>query len=180
MGHLLMAMTDILRTYHLALPADFVIMIKALVTAEGTARAIYPALDVVTEAKTQVAALESERYRPASIWRSLRFTFLQLYNLQKAIPKRLENILSKADRGDLTFGFRHKNLDALMTTLENVASRLAFAIIIAAMIVGSSMIITTGVEPFLFGYPAFGVIGYTISGLAGLWLILNIIRSRKY
>ena len=175
-----MAITEILRTYLLALPPDFVIMIKALVTAEGTARTIYPGLDVVSEAKEQISELAFERYKPESIWRSVRLTLSQFYNLQKAIPKRLENILGKADRGDLTFGFRHKNLHGFMNTLENVSNRLAFAIIIAAMIVGSSMIITTGVKPFLFGFPALGVIGYLISGLVGLWLVLNIIHGRKY
>jgi ubiquinone biosynthesis protein len=57
---------------------------------------------------------------------------------------------------------------------------LTFGIIIAAMIIGSSMIITTGVGPLLFGFPALGVIGYLISGLLGLWLIFNIIRQRNY
>jgi ubiquinone biosynthesis protein len=179
-GRLLMAITDILRTYRLVLPADFVIMIKALVTAEGTARTIYSELDVVAEAKTQVSGLAAERYTPESIWRSLRFSLSQLYNLQKAIPKHLESILNKADRGDLTFGFRHKNLAGLMNTLDNVTNRLSLSMIIAAMIVGSSMIITTGVKPLLFGLPALGVIGYSISGLVGLWLILSIIRGRKY
>jgi ubiquinone biosynthesis protein len=63
--------------------------------------------------------------------------------------------------------------------LENVSNRLTFAIIIAALIVGSSMIITTGVKPLLFGFPALGIIGYLVSGVLGLWLIINIIRSRK-
>jgi ubiquinone biosynthesis protein len=61
-----------------------------------------------------------------------------------------------------------------------VASRVTFGIIIAAMIVGSSMIITTGVRPLLFGFPALGVIGYLFSGLMGIWLLINIIRKRKY
>lgn len=179
-GQLLLAITEILRTYRLELPPDLVIMIKALVTAEGSARAIYPELDVVSEAKEQISELAVERYKPESIWRSLRFTLSQFHNLQKVVPKRMENILSKADQGDLTFGFRHKNLDGLVNTLDNITNRLSYAIIIAAMIVGSSMIITTGVKPLLFGFPALGVIGYLISGLIGLWLILNIIRGRKY
>jgi ubiquinone biosynthesis protein len=45
---------------------------------------------------------------------------------------------------------------------------------------GSSMIITTGVRPLLFGFPALGLIGYFVSGLLGLWLVINILRSRKY
>jgi ubiquinone biosynthesis protein len=42
------------------------------------------------------------------------------------------------------------------------------------------MIITTGVRPHIFGYPAIGVIGYVISAVIGLWLLVNIIRTRHY
>jgi ubiquinone biosynthesis protein len=71
-------------------------------------------------------------------------------------------------------------LENLLDTLENIANRLTFAMIIAAMIVGSSMIITTGVRPHIFGYPAIGVIGYVISAVIGFWLLVNIIRTRNY
>jgi ubiquinone biosynthesis protein len=52
--------------------------------------------------------------------------------------------------------------------------------VLGAMIMGSSMIITTGVKPLLFGFPALGMIGYLISALLGLWLIITIIRGRDY
>jgi ubiquinone biosynthesis protein len=42
------------------------------------------------------------------------------------------------------------------------------------------MIITTGVGPLLFGYPALGMTGYLISALLGLWLIITIIRGKEY
>ena len=42
------------------------------------------------------------------------------------------------------------------------------------------MIITTGVRPLLFGFPALGIIGYLFSGLIGIWLLIIIIRKRKY
>ena len=179
-GQLLMAITDLLRTYRLRLPPGLVIMIKALVAAEGTARRIYPELDVVSEAKAHISKLAAQRYTPESVLRRLRFTFTQLFSLQKEIPSRLESLLGKADRNELTLGFRHENLTGLIHTLENVASRVTFGIITAAMIVGSSMIITTGVKPLLFGFPALGVIGYLFSGVLGMWLLINIIRKRKY
>jgi ubiquinone biosynthesis protein len=175
-----MAITDLLRTYRLRLPPDLVIMIKALVAAEGTARRIYPELDVVSEAKAHIYKLAAQRYTPESVLRRLQFTFTQLFSLQKEIPSRLESLLGKADRNELSLGFRHENLTGLIHTLENVASRVTFGIIIAAMIVGSSMIIITGVNPLLFGFPALGVIGYLFSGVLGMWLLINIIRGRKY
>ena len=45
---------------------------------------------------------------------------------------------------------------------------------------GSSMIITTGVGPFIFGFPVLGVIGYLISTVMGLWLVVTILRAKKY
>lgn len=179
-GQLLMAVTGLLRTYRLRLPPDLVIMIKALVTAEGTARLIYPELDIISEARGSISGLAMERFKPESLWRSFRLALSELFDLQKEVPRRMAQILNKAGRGELTLGFRHENLGGLRNTLENITNRLTFGIIIAAMIVGSSMIITTGVGPFLFGFPVLGVIGYLISGLIGLWLIFNILRRRKY
>jgi ubiquinone biosynthesis protein len=179
-GQLLMAITELLRTYRLRLPPDLVIMIKALVTAEGTARLIYPDLDVVSEAKDYISSLVLERFKPESLWRSFRFALSEFFSLKKELPRRMVQILNKVDSGDLTLGFRHENLGPLRNTLDNITNRLTFGIIIAAMIIGSSMIITTGIGPFLFGFPALGVMGYLISGLLGLWLIFNIIRKRKY
>ena len=179
-GQLLMAITDLLRTYRLRLPPDLVLVSKALLAAEGTARLIHPELEVVSEAKAKISKLAAQQYAPESLLRRLRFTASELFSLQKAIPSRLESLLVKADENELTLGFRHENLAGIINTLESIASRVTFGIIIAAMIVGSSMIITTGVKPLLFGFPALGVIGFLFSGLLGIWLLINIIRKRKY
>ncbi len=179
-GRLLMAITELLRVYRLKLPPDLIMMIKALVTAEGTARLIYPELDVVSEARDHISSLAMERFKPESIWRSIRFSLSQFFSLHQEVPVRIVQILNKAGRGELTLGFRHENLRGLRDTLDNITNRLTFGIIIAAMIIGSSMIITTGIGPLLFGFPALGVIGYLISGVLGLWLVFNIIRHRKY
>ncbi len=179
-GRLLMAITEMLGEYQLRLPPAFVIMIKALVTAEGTVRWIYQDLDVFSEARDHISFLALERFKPDSLWKDFNITFTQWFRLRQEVPRRLEKILQKAENGDLTLGFRHENLMGIRDTLENVSNRLTFGVIIAAMIIGSSMIITTGIGPFLFGFPALGVVGYIISGVLGLWLIFNIIRGRKF
>ncbi|NLD37394.1 MAG: AarF/ABC1/UbiB kinase family protein [Desulfatiglans sp.] len=179
-GHLLLAITDILREYRLKLPSDLVIMIKALVTAEGTARQIYPELNVVTEAQTYIRKIASKRYRSEILWQAVKRAFFKFVAIQKDIPVRILRIADKIDRDELAIRFRHENLESLNHTLENISNRVAFSVIIAALIIGSSMIITTGIGPLFFGYPALGIIGYLISSLLGLWLIVIIIRTKKY
>jgi ubiquinone biosynthesis protein len=179
-GQLLMAIANMMREYRLRLPPELIMMIKALVTAEGTARMIYPRLDVIAEARPEVERLSRKRFGPLRIWRMLKSALPGMLRYRQEIPGRMMGIMQKIDRGDLTIQFAHTNLENLLNTLENIANRLTFAMIIAAMIVGSSMIITTGVRPHIFGYPAIGVIGYVISAVIGLWLLVNIIRTRNY
>lgn len=179
-GQLLMAVADMVRDYHLRLPPDLIMMIKALVTAEGSARMMYPALDVISESRRDIERLGRQRFGPRRIWQLLKSSVPSLFRQRREFPGRLMRIMQKVERGDLTIQFAHTNLESLLNTLENITNRLAFAMIIAAMIVGSSMIITTGVRPHIFGYPAIGVVGYLISALIGLWIVFNIIRARKF
>ena len=180
LGHLLFDITALLREYKLQLPSDLVIMIKALITAEGSARLIYPELNVVSQAEEYIRRLAVERYRPKALWQTFRSSLRYFVGFQRQFPRRFSQILEKVERGELSVRFEHENLDGLRHTLDHVFNRLTFGIIIAAMIIGSTMVITTGVKPLLFGFPALGIIGYIISGLLGLWLIFSIIRTRRY
>ncbi len=180
LGQLLLDISTMLREHRLKVPADLAIMIKALITAEGTARQLYPELNVVEEAEPYVKRLAIERWKPLVLWQDLRRNIYNFLSLQRGLPLRLGQIIEKIDRGELNIRFQHENLGGIRSTLENITNRLTFGIIIAALIVASSMIITTGVKPLLFGFPALGIIGYLVSGVLGLWLVFNIIRSRKF
>ncbi len=179
-GQLLMSIIELLRGYNLGLPPDLVIMIKALVTAEGTARQIYPDLDVISEAEKNIRRIASKRYRAEMLWRSARSTILRIVAMQREVPRRIFKIADKIEHDELGIRFRHENLDSLNHTLESISNRVAFSVIIAALLIGSSLIITTGKGPLLFGYPALGIIGYSVSSLIGLWLIITILRKKKY
>jgi ubiquinone biosynthesis protein len=178
-GSLLLEISGIIHENRLRLPADLAIMIKALITAEGMARSLCPELNVVREAEPYIKRLSMSRWKPHTVWRNIVHSVRQFAALQHNLPDRLNRILDHLDSGRLLIRFKHENLGELSSTLENISNRLTFGIIIGALIIGSSMIITTGVEPLLFGYPAFGIIGYLVSGLLGLWLVFNMIRSRK-
>ncbi len=180
LGQLLMDLNNMLRTHHIKLPSDLALMFKAMVTVEGTARQLYPELNVIAEIEPFINQLGMERWSPSQIWR--RFTRqLRFYlKLQSNLPGAIQRILQKMEQGELNIKFRHENLSGLQKSLDNVSNRLSFSIILGAVIIGSSMIITTGVKPLIFGYPAIGLVGYLISAILGLVVVINIFRSRKF
>lgn len=180
MGRLLTALTEMLRNHHMYLAMDLSVMIKAIVTSEGSARMLDPDLDVIGEAGPLIRKLARQKHSPQMILRTVRSSFRNLWRMQQSLPVQINHIMDKLQRDELTIGFEHKRLEGMRRTLNEVANRLTLALVTAAMVIGSSMIITTGVRPLLFGYPALGLIGYLLSGLFGCWLIVDILRKRKY
>lgn len=179
-GRFLMSMTALMRAHHLGVPSNLSLMFKALLTAEGSARLVYPELDIVSEIGDYVHGLVKKRYRPEVIWRSVRNSLASLWYSQRQIPEQLGRVVGRLEQGKLGFRFRMEKLEQLVDSLESASNRLTAGIITGAIIMGSSMIITTGVGPFLFGFPALGVIGYIVSVVLGLWLIYTILKTRPH
>ena len=180
LGQLLMDLNNMLRAHHLKLPSDLALMFKAMVTVEGTARQLYPELNVIAEIEPFIRRLGTERWKPAQIWRRFARQLRFYLKLQSNLPGSIQRILQKVEQGELNIQFKHENLGGLQKSLDNVSNRLSFSIILASLIIGSSMIITTGVKPLIFGYPVIGLVGYMISGILGLVVVVNIFRSRKF
>jgi ubiquinone biosynthesis protein len=63
--------------------------------------------------------------------------------------------------------------------LDRAVSRLTVGLVVAALIIGSSIVMTVGGGPQLFGLPAFGLIGFVGAGLGALWLVSAIHRSGR-
>jgi len=103
-----------------------------------------------------------------------------LVELFRDFPIRVARLLRWIEQGRISMTVDHRGLDRLSETLDNITNRVTLGIIIGSLIIGSSMIITTGIKPLLFGYPMIGILGYLFSAVLGIWLVLNIIRSKKF
>ena len=177
-GELMLDITDLIRKYRLRVPPDLFMMIKALMTAEASVRRIYPELDVVSEIRPHVRRLAAQRFEPRRMFNRLKVLLLKLASSPGQFPRRLSDIAAKMERGELRVRFEHHHLDDLTSTLDKIFSRLTMGVIVGAMIIGSSLIITTGVPPLVLGYPLLGLAGFCISAVVGLWVVYDIIRKR--
>lgn len=179
LGQLLLELTSILRAHGRILTTDLSIMIKALITAEGTAKMLYPDLDVISEAEPLVKRLSRSRFSPGNILKIIHRNIRHIFRFQHEFPRQALGIISKLDRGELAIRFRHENLEGMQSTMERIVNRLVVGIITGALFLGSSMVILADSGPKLWGYPTLGVIGYIIALVLVLKLIAAMIRSRR-
>ena len=170
---------EISRKYGLNFPRDLILLAKALSTVEGIAHQLDPEFDIIEHLKPFVKKLVEKRYSPKRLLKVVSEILAEYSILFKNLPGDLVLILRKIREGRLQVEFQHKGLENLISQAERSANRLSFSLIIAALIVGSSLIMQTSKGPLLFGFPIFGIFGFGIAGILGLWLVITMIRARR-
>jgi len=90
-------------------------------------------------------------------------------------------LLRKAIGGDLQLAFRHEGLDYFIQELDRASNRLAFSVLVACLVIGSSLIMhaEAKIGGEVFGVSALGLMGYVIAFVLGLWLLVAILRSGR-
>ena len=163
----------------ISISPDLFLLSKALVTIEGVGRKLDPDFNAVTQTKPFVERLVKERYSTKSIIKGLRGFLKGLYIFTNLLPKDLTLILNKIKKGTLRIEFEHRGLENLIHVFDKISNRIAFSLVIAALIVGSAIIMQTDKGSILFGFPVLGVIGFVVAGIMGLWLAIAILRSGR-
>jgi ubiquinone biosynthesis protein len=170
---------EIMARHNLVLPSNLVLMLKALSMVEATGRQLYPDFDMVLAAKPFVKKLLRKRFAPEKLFKRSGIVFQESMELIEHLPQDLLDILRKIKEGKLKFNFEHRGLKKFTREIERSSNRLSFSLIIAALIIGSSLVLQQQVGPFVFGYPAIGIVGYLIASFFGFFLIISILRSNK-
>ena len=177
LGGMLAEVTRILREHHLALPGDLALLIKAFITLEGLGRALDPRFNMASEALPLLRETLRARYRPRALGQRARQALRRGLALAEQLPQDLSRLMRSARHGRLQVGLELVHLKRVGDQLDRAANRLALALVIAALIIGSSIVMTVGGGPLLLGLPAFGLLGFCGAVLGGLWLTRAIWRS---
>ncbi len=176
-GNLIRNCSRLLVRYRMKLPTSYTLMLKSLVTIEGMGKKLDPEFDITALARPFVEQLIVERWKPKRLAHDLELAVLDLSSLVKRVPQQIVGILNRIQHGSLDLQFSHKGLNPMMQTLDKVSNRIAFAMVIAALLVSSALIMTA-TSGTAFGRFAFvGVGGYVVAGVLGLWLAFSILRS---
>lgn len=173
--------TTLLRQQHVFLPREFVLLGKSLVTVGGICLQLDPDLDLLGLVGPRLRGIAARRLTPRRLARVTTISGWHLANLFKSLPGQLRDATRRLARGKWQVNIRHQNLDHLAQEIDRSSNRLSFAVIIAAIIIGSSWIISTeNTNQFLnISLPIFGIVGYFVAGILGMGLAISIWRSGK-
>lgn len=179
LGKLLHQLLEIMARHRLRIPPELFLMIKALGTVEGLGRVLDPDFDATKKAAPFVRRIQLERIHPKRIAGDIADSGAEFIHLLKEIPGELREILRQARQGRVKIEFEHRGLEPMLSTYDRVSNRIAFAIVLASLVIGSSLIVLSGVPPKWHEIPVIGLAGFLIAGVMGFWLLISILRRGR-
>lgn len=178
-GAFLIDLLKIVTHHRIRIPSDLYLLSKAMVIIEGVGETLDSDFDMVKLTRPFARKLVRDQHHPVRLVKELLNFGERFYDSLKTIPRDLKSIFEKLRKGTLKVEFEHRGLENLIAELDKVSNRIAFSVIIAAIIIGSSLIMQTDQGPHLFGFPFIGIIGFIVAGIMGLWLVIAILRSGR-
>ena len=167
--------TQIMRNHGLTLPGDLVMLFKTLITLEGVAKRLDGQTELLERAKPIVADAFKERSSPEHILRKGRMHLQTLLQAADELPQNLFRLSRRLQKGQMGITLDFKRFDQISHQIDRAANRLTMGIVTAALIIGSSIVMSIETGPKFIGF-----IGYLLAFANSLWIIWSLWRSGKH
>jgi ubiquinone biosynthesis protein len=178
-GKVIFELIYVFGSHGLHLSRDYTLLAKAIISIERTSTLLHPDFNLGQIGQPYVKRLQRERTSLATLRRVITGDWRDKLTDLSELPQDLQRVLHALEDGKMPIVLEHRGVNRATNTIHHAFSRLSLAVIIGALIVGSSLVINTGVEPLLWGYPAIGLVGYLLSGTMGAYVAFDILRSGR-
>jgi ubiquinone biosynthesis protein len=179
LGRMLYQTVEIASGQRRRIPPELFLVLKALATVEGLAHSLAPEFTLSACAQPVLTKLVWQRLSPPSLLREARAAGSEWLDLLRQVPGGAVEVLQLLRRGKLHVEFEHKGLEPLLHKLEQVFNRMVFAVVLAALLIASSLVALGQFSPLWNGIPIIGLARYLLAGVLGLALLISILRRGR-
>jgi ubiquinone biosynthesis protein len=176
-GSLLQDLLDIATQNRVRIPPVIFLMVKAFTAVEGTARLLDPEFDMIAYAEPFVRRAKLARYSPGKIAEDLFTTLSDSMHVLQALPREVLQVTRLIRQNKLTLNMEMKELDTFLRTRDQVTNRMSFSVIIAALIMGSALLLAFHTPPLIYGVSLVGIVGFSAAAVLGIWLLIAILKK---
>ncbi|MEN2993896.1 MAG: AarF/ABC1/UbiB kinase family protein [Thermodesulfovibrio sp.] len=165
--------------YRLRFLPELLLIDKVLIMLEGLTRELCPNISIIELLKPYAKRIISKRLHPEFYLKKTIKMLREFRDALENIPFQFKSLLRKAIRDEITVRMYHVNLPEFIKDIDKASNKIAFSLIVSAMILSSAIMHATQVKPLIYGVSLFGLITGVFAFFLGLWLLISIIRSGK-
>jgi len=163
----------VMKKYKVYFKEDQYLLAKTIVTYEGVGKSLDPEFNVIESLKPYVTKLVKKIYSPKTLLKEFGEYNQNLAEFFIHFPNDLYEIIKKVKEGKLKIEFEHVGLEEFEETIKTASHRLSLSIIIASILIGSSMLLSSHIPPLIKDISLFGIIGFIFAFILAIILIFK-------
>ncbi|MEA2642838.1 MAG: ubiquinone biosynthesis protein [Chloroflexota bacterium] len=156
-------------------PSDLTMLGKALLNLDLVGRTLDPEFDPNDAIRRHAAEILRERVIKSMSPGAMFSSLIEMKDFVERFPGRANKIFDHVANNDLKITVDAFDELRLMEGLQKIANRITVGLILAALIVGASMLMRVDTDFRLFGYPGFAILFFLAAAGGGVVLMLNIL-----
>ncbi len=179
MGKVLEELLMVTGRHHISMPKGVSMLGRGMLTLEGVVSQVSPDLNIVEVAAGRIAG---EMRAELDLKKELRNSAQRLYNsTDKAldIPALLSDFLKATNKGQTKVNLELTGSREPISRIDQMLTKLLACILCSALLLSSSLICTTNMQPQTLGIPTLGFFGYILAFMLAVWLLISSRRKRK-
>ena len=171
--------THLAMKHKMRIPSELLLINKAMLILENVGRELDPDFDFIAAAEPYASKLVREKLSPSKIYEKTKKNIEEVGDFVVLFPRQMKQIIRKVLKDDIHVKMSHVNLPEFIKDMDKSSNRIAFAMIVSAMLISSAIMHATSVPPIVFGFSLLGLSAFGLATLLGIWLIISIIRSGR-
>lgn len=184
-GKSLMDMSKTAIDNGLFVPGELTLLGKTLLQLDEVGKIIEPKFDPYEAVRRNAPVLLAQRLKKQFSQGTLFNSLLDFKNLFTHLPARINRIMDAVANSDMEVKVRTPDAQLLVEGFQKVANRITAGVILAALILGASMLMRIQTRFTIFGYPGLAILCFLCAAGGGVWLLFTIffqdekIKKRK-
>ena len=165
--------------YKVKMPVDFVLFGKTMVTLEGIALKYNPNLKITVQSESFIKKIIKQRKSPAQIMDRVKEHTLMLKDFVFDIPEKTSVVIKRIKETEVTLKYIDRDIRSLTMEMDKSSNRITFGLIITALIIASTIMMSYD-QITILDMPALSVIGFSAAGLLILFVLISILREKRF
>jgi ubiquinone biosynthesis protein len=170
------------RKHNIRLLRETTLLVRAFAELESLVRTLDSEFSSLSAFQEYSGRLLKHAFLPEMGVASLAQTYRLVSTAREVLgeaPGSLRRLMRRLERGEPLFDIRHQSGGSLERHMLHASNRLAFALIIASIVVGSALLLAGHTGPHWEELPLLGVAGFAIATALGIAWAVIALRSGK-
>ncbi len=179
-GRIFFELSSMARRYKISINPKFLLLAKVFVSLEGMQKTLDPDFNMIENAKIFIKEVAKEQSKPSNIAKKTMKNLSSIQTFLTTFPPKITQILDKAGSGKFKMEFEHVGLEKPVYRIDRAVNKVSISMIIAALLVSSSLIILAKAGPLFDGFSILGFFGLALALFLSFWLATAILLEGEF